>query len=90
MKAMLVEVNGRRVCLASLAGKGEVHTNVRWLRKDDHEGMLLTVMGIDGREAAIWPTSPIEIGDEVRIKIVETEKADSPIKESTKVRPASR
>ena len=87
---MLVEVNGKRVCLASLAGKGEVHTNVRWSCNNDHEGMLLTVMGIDGRESAIWPTPPIEVGDEVKVKIVETANADPPIKESTKVRPATR
>jgi hypothetical protein len=90
MKAMLVEVNGKRVCLAALTGKGNVHASMRWMREDDLDVAILSVLGIDAGEGAIWPIPPIDVGDEVRIKVVETEKGDPPLKLSTMVSPATR
>jgi hypothetical protein len=85
MKAMLIEVNGKRVCLVSLDGEGHLHASLSWLREADIEGLHLSVVGAQGREPAIWPISPIQVGDDVRFRIVETDRADPPLKQSTMV-----
>jgi hypothetical protein len=89
VKAMLVEINGKRVCVAALNGKGNVNAAIHWWR-DDGEVVMLDVVGIDDGEAAIWPAPHLQFGDEVRIKMIDTEKGDPPIKQSTMVVPAKK
>jgi hypothetical protein len=94
MKAMLVEVNGKRVCLAALSGRdgmSYIHGAVIWSRQDDCEIAMISVVGKSDEEPSVWPLPPIQLTDEVRIRIVETEeKSDPPIKPSTMVSPATK
>ena len=92
MKALLVEVNGRRVCLAGLSGGGQVTASLTLSQTEGHEFCLLAVCGVDGNEGAIWPAdSPsrdqVRIGDEVKLRVIDTDKADPRIKQSTQVTP---
>jgi hypothetical protein len=81
---MSVEVNGKRVCLPSLVGTGNVTASIRWLREDDAEGLLLSVIGTDG----VWETLLlIQLNDEIRVRIVEEGKAERPLNTSSMVTP---
>jgi hypothetical protein len=84
VKAFLVAVNGQRVCLAGIGSNGVMDVSVQWKggkRLDNgslNDCLKLRVGGLDttSREFVHWETPAIGTGDEITIKVVESETVD--------------
>lgn len=87
MIALEISVNGQRACLAGASGC--VYTTLHWTRFVVNEGRLR--IGVGGREFGQpkggdfyeWSVPEIKFGDEVTIRILDTDAVDAP----SKVRP---
>ncbi len=79
MNALLVFVNGERICVAGIE-YGVVGTHVGWTGSDKYGKFSLRVGGLDGRtvERVRWLVPNVGVGDEITIRIVEVDKADPP------------
>lgn len=82
MKAFLVRVNGKRLCIAGVGPLGVLTAAVYWVgggpqrRKEEHFGFHIG--GLDNRtgEHLDYTTPQLRVGDKVSIEIVETEVVD--------------
>ena len=83
MRAFEIYVNGERLCLAGVSSAGVVTAIIEYLGRDEehlhlHVGGLL----IPEREHVTWRDRSLSVGDDVRIKILESDKVDAPTKRS--------
>ena len=84
MKAFLVAVNGQRVCLAGVGSNGVMGVTAQWTGGKGlevgslDESLKLTVGGLNTatREYVHWEAPAISTGDEITIKVVESETVD--------------
>jgi hypothetical protein len=82
VKAFEVFVNGRRVCMAGVGPDGVLSAILDWVGggpRHPAEGSFdLHVGGLDSRtdEHVDWSVPEVGVGDEVTIRIVETEDID--------------
>ena len=53
-------------------------------RKNDYN-MMIRVGGFENNEFLIWSRRDLRIGDEIRIRIVETESIDVPVERNSNV-----
>jgi hypothetical protein len=79
MRAFEIYVNGERLCLAGVSSAGVFTTIIEYLGRDEehlhlHVGGLL----IPEQEHVTWQDRSLAVGDDVRIKIVESDKIDAP------------
>jgi hypothetical protein len=76
MKALSIEINGCPHCLAGLSNGG-VKAYVVWYIDPDGSLFSLLVLGTDPitGEKAVWPSASLFLGDEVTIKVVDTDDA---------------
>ena len=83
MRAFDVSLNGKKVCLAGIGDDGVLSAIVNWVAGDRAADLFLEVGGLVNpiREHVAWlEQKPLRVGDEIRIKIVETTSTDKPIK----------
>jgi DNA-directed RNA polymerase subunit E'/Rpb7 len=81
MKAFEVSLNGKRLCIAQIGEEGFASAQIGTIEVKKSRRMTLTVCGMDAiRNTFVsWLTHRrIKIGDEIRVKIIETEKVDQP------------
>ena len=96
MKALLVELNGRRLCLAGIADESTLFATAMYLSREGSELLSLNVHGVRevDKDTAIWPIDerprPVNVGDEVKITVVDVEKVDTPNWPSLSPTPRSR
>lgn len=76
MKALLVSVNGKRICLAGMPETGVLATHVTWSPREQR--FAFNVSGLDDGEYRHWKVPAVSVGDEVTIRILEVEDADPP------------
>jgi hypothetical protein len=88
MTAFEIRVNGKKVCTAGLSEPGVVSSIVSWVRgvprgkgRRATERTHIHIGGLNSRTEThyTWLTRDLQIGDEVRIKVVAKAKADRPI-----------
>lgn len=88
MRAFEVYLNGKRLCLAGIGDDGVLNTMVDhgvgkgWNQQTLRVGGLINAT----QEHVIWSRRRLKIGDEVRVKIVETASIDRP-KERIRIDP---
>jgi alpha-galactosidase/6-phospho-beta-glucosidase family protein len=87
MTAFEISVNGKKVCTAGLNEVGVVSSVVTWVRgAPKNEGTSpvervdLRVAGLNSRTEThlTWLTRSLQVGDEVKIKVLAKTKADKP------------
>jgi hypothetical protein len=87
MIALVVSVNGQRVCTIGVGDSGVVSAHVTWVGRAGEPGDLdLGIGGLDSRtdEHIRWPRPPeIKVGDTVTIQVIETEIVDTPTDRKT-------
>ena len=84
MKAFQIAVNGQRVCLAGIGANGVMAINVQWTggkaladgQLSDNLRLIVGGLNTATREHARWETPTINTGDEISIKVVESETVD--------------
>lgn len=84
--SIIVELNGKKVCKAGICGDGTLDASVRLIdsqAKDDQLAnlIMLDVMGISDKKVYTWfhDHKNLKIGDEIKIKIVQSDEIDEPI-----------
>jgi hypothetical protein len=77
MKALQIVVNGKQIVVAGLIEPGYVGAHVNILNSPDSP-LLLDISGLQEGARLRWPGVPIMVGDEVSIRIVNTNTADVP------------
>jgi hypothetical protein len=83
MRAFEVFLNGKKLCLAGIGDDGVLSAIVNWVVGDQTADLFLEVGGLVSpvREHVKWvKQKPLRVGDEIRVKIVETSSTDRPIK----------
>lgn len=81
MRAFEVHLNGKKVCTAGLPRDCVLTAIVNHV-SNPGEGFGLTVGGLNCAidEHVRWKNARLRVGDEVRVKIVETDSVDRPSK----------
>jgi|GEM_PF-4965420 hypothetical protein len=79
MKALLIHLNGQRFCLAGLPNGG-VEASIGLTEEETNGRYSMAVYGVElpTERVSLWPSTALEIGDEVKITVVEVEAADPP------------
>ena len=80
MLAFEVSVNGIQLCLAGTESNEVVSTIISWTRRVP-DAINFHIGGIasgDSQKQFDWLTPHISIGDEITIRLVETETSDEP------------
>ena len=78
MKAFVVSVNGKRVCVAGVANIGVLDVHTVWCRTDSSETLELAIGGMDSTtdEQLEWDAPAIDVGDQITIKVVDVDSVD--------------
>jgi hypothetical protein len=79
LKALTVYLNGKRICTASLGDDGHVSADASLIGNGDDAGFV-QVGGFDGsnNHHVKWCFQQLNVGDEVRIVVEETDQIDEP------------
>jgi len=78
MRGMEVHLNGTALCTAGIGADAVLNAIVNVIGRDHGYDMMLRVGGLENDEFLTWSTHDLRIGDEIRIRIVETDAIDSP------------
>lgn len=92
MIAFNVYLNGKKVCIAGVADTGVLSAHVTWVRRTGEHTLSMQSDGVEEEltmdvGGLITPTDEyvrwadrraVQVGDEIRIKIVEAERVDPP------------
>ena len=80
MLAFELSVNGQRLCIASTATNSVLSTVMTWV-KHRPDRVDFNVGGLDAADSAqhtAWRTPRLAVGDEVRIRLIDTDSFDQP------------
>jgi hypothetical protein len=79
MRAFEIYINGERLCSAGVSNAGIFTATIEYLGGDE-EHFHLDVSGllIPEQELLIWQERRLSVGDDVRIRILESDKVDAP------------
>lgn len=82
MRAFKVYLNGKKLCLAGVGINGVLTTTITYVRSRKRRETQAYVGGLilPQDEHVMWKQSSLRTGDELRVKIVETEAVDKPSK----------
>ena len=79
MRAFEIYINGERLCLAGVSNAG-IFTTIMEYQGGAEEHLQLDVGGllIPEQEYVTWQNRSLSVGDDVRIRILESDKVDAP------------
>ena len=81
MRAFEVYINGERLCVAGVNAASVLTLIIDYVGRDKQRSHLrVGGLLIPDEEHVTWHDSNLAVGDDVRIKIVETETVDAPTK----------
>jgi len=81
MRAFNVSLNGKKLCLAGVGERGVLSAIVSWVAGDRRADLFLEVGGLANEEHVDWVKQKrLQVGDEIRVKIVEGGSADKPVR----------
>jgi len=84
MPAFKVRVNGKKVCVAGIDGKGALSAHVIWVRRKGARVAHELSLGVAGLQSAtgdhvVWHDAlPLKIGDEVCVEVIDAARLDKP------------
>jgi len=80
MRAFNVSLNGKKLCLAGVGERGVLSAIVNWVAGDRGADLFREVGGLANEEHVDWVMQKrLQVGDEVRVTIVDAESADKPV-----------
>ena len=82
MRAFKIYLNGKKLCLAGVGNDGVLTTPITYVRSRKRRETQVYVGGLISPqgEHVMWRQSRLRPGDELRVKIVETETVDKPLR----------
>jgi hypothetical protein len=80
MRTFDVRLNGKQLCVAGIDGDGALNAMVDYTAGHGGQRLSLTVggLGADADKFLTWSVISLNVGDEITLKIVEADSADSP------------
>src|SRR2546429_515815 len=80
MRAYEVFLNGERLCLAGIAGEGSLTIEITDWKPNEMDDPRLDVRGFEDltREFLTWTSALLRLGDEVRLRVLESSSVDEP------------
>lgn len=80
MRAFQVSLNGKRICVAGIGDDGVLTTNITYvpIRKRRETRLYVGGLLMPQNEHVRWKQLDLRTGDEVRLKIVESNVVDKP------------
>lgn len=88
MRAFKVSLNGKKLCLAGVGDRGVLSSIVNWVAGDAGADLFMEVGGLANEEHVAWINQKhLQVGDEIRVKIVEARSVDKPV-EKRRTHPA--
>jgi hypothetical protein len=81
MRSFNVSLNGKKLCLAGVGERGVLSAIISWVGGDRGEDLHINVGGLANEEHIDWVDQKrLQVGDEIRVKIVESGSADEPVR----------
>lgn len=81
MRSFNVSLNGKKLCLAGVGERGVLSAIISWVAGDRGEDLFIEVGGLANDEHIDWVKQKcLQVGDEIRVKIVESGPADEPVR----------
>jgi hypothetical protein len=82
MRSFNVSLNGKKLCLAGVGERGVLSAIISWVAGDrGGEDLFIEVGGLANEEHIDWiKQKRLQVGDEIRVKIVESGSADEPVR----------
>lgn len=80
MKAFDVRLNGKQICVAGIEGDGSLNTMIDYTAGQGGQRLSLRVGGLaaEAEEFMTWSVMPLNVGDEITLKIIEANSVDQP------------
>jgi len=84
MRVFEVRLNKKRLCVAGIGEDGVLSAILSHVIGDRSDEVNLHVGGLDSKldEHVVWRHLPLQTGDEVTIRVLESRKVDTPSKRS--------
>ena len=79
MKALLVHLNGTKLCLAGRVSDWPFYTYIEILHNPGFGKDAITVAGRGDNDLGVWAINELKVGDEIVIRIVNADQADEPL-----------
>lgn len=82
MLAFEISLNGKKLCIAGIGDDGVLTATVNWVAKGNEGDLFLQTGGIAAAsdQHLRWiRQKPLQVNDEVQIRIIETAQADEPL-----------
>jgi hypothetical protein len=82
MRAFEISLNGKKLCVAGIGDNGVLSAIVNWTGKSGEGDSSIAVGGLVGStgEHIRWiEPKPLQLNDELHIRIIDTDKADKPV-----------
>jgi len=90
MRAFKISLNGKRLCLAGISDRGVLSAIVNQVAGDHGSDLFMEVGGLANEEHVAWiKQKRLGVGDEIRVKVVETGSVGTPA-EKRRIHPAER
>jgi hypothetical protein len=81
MRAFSISLNRKKLCLAGVGERGVLSAIVNWVAGDQGADLFMHVGGLANAEHIDWvKQKPLQVGDEIRVKIVEARSVDKPVR----------
>ena len=93
MRAFEISLNGQKLCVAGIGDDGVLSAIVNWVAKGGEGDMFLEVCGLVGpvNQDVRWVRQkPLQLQDEIRVRIVEVDRVDEPVHKAESKVPAPR
>ena len=78
MRGMEVHLNGNKLCTVGIGTDGVLNTTLNLASRKGEYHMEMRIGGLENNEFLIWPTRSLRLGDEITVRIIETDSIDPP------------
>jgi hypothetical protein len=78
MQGMEVHLNGDKLCTAGIGSQEALNATIDIVAGERDYEMTFRVGGLKNDEFVIWSDRELRVGDEITVRIVETERIDVP------------
>jgi len=78
MRGMEVHLNGNKLCTAGIGTDGVLNTTINVVSRKGEYHMEMRVGGLENNEFLNWSTNGLRVGDEITVRIIETDSIDPP------------
>jgi hypothetical protein len=78
MRGMEVHLNGNKLCTAGIGRDGVLNTTLNVVSREGEYDMEMRIGGLENNEFLNWSTLGLRLGDEITVRIIETDSIDPP------------